>query len=217
MLTRIGALLIGLVLILQPMVGIPVAQAARSVPDTVPAFAGPFDRLIQLFEKRYPDGMHPTVASQGLMPEVVPDRGLKSNAASVVQMAAGGGHICVVTSGGGVRCWGQNGSGQLGDGTCTDRYAPADVAGLADRAIAVSAGGEHTCAITYAGEVQCWGNNLNGQLGNGTYLNNSWRPVFVAGTLGRASEGIHRFRSYVCGYRNGRGEVLGSQQLWSGG
>jgi alpha-tubulin suppressor-like RCC1 family protein len=77
------------------------------------------------------------------------------------------GFVCAVVSGG-ARCWGSNNMGELGDGTTTDRPTPVPVAGLGSGVAAVAAGGEHACALTTSGGVQCWGNNLYGQLGNGT-------------------------------------------------
>jgi alpha-tubulin suppressor-like RCC1 family protein len=91
--------------------------------------------------------------------------GLTSRAAAV---AAGYVHTCAVTTDGGVKCWGSNSEGQLGDGTTIDRHTPVDVAGLASTAAAVTGGSAHTCALTTGGGVQCWGRNESGQLGDGT-------------------------------------------------
>jgi uncharacterized repeat protein (TIGR02543 family) len=87
---------------------------------------------------------------------------------SVTAIAAGGDHTCAVKSVGTVECWGANTSGELGDGTSGVRTAPVDVAGLTSGVAAVAAGGNHTCALTGAGALECWGANLNGQLGDGT-------------------------------------------------
>jgi alpha-tubulin suppressor-like RCC1 family protein len=81
---------------------------------------------------------------------------------------------------GGVKCWGDNDSGELGDETTIQRNTPVDVMGLTTGVKAIAAGGEHTCALTEAGGVKCWGNNSQAQLGNGR-LTNSTIPLDVAG------------------------------------
>jgi alpha-tubulin suppressor-like RCC1 family protein len=103
--------------------------------------------------------------------------GLKSGVSAI---AAGGSHTCALMASGGVKCWGYNSFGQLGDGTTTDRQTPVNVSGLTSGVSAIAAGGSHTCALTAAGGVKCWGNNGDAELGDGTTTERH-TPVNVSG------------------------------------
>ena len=97
--------------------------------------------------------------------------------ADIVAIAAGADHTCALTTGGAVTCWGGNWDGQLGDGTTSNHLDPVAVSGLGSGVAAIAAGGDHTCALTTAGAVMCWGTNYDGQLGDGT---TDERPTPVA-------------------------------------
>lgn len=104
-------------------------------------------------------------------------------AAGMVAVSCGNLHTCALTTTGGVKCWGDNHSGQLGDGSTTDRNVPVDVAGLGSGVIGVSAGTHHSCALSATGGVKCWGDNTYGQLGDGANLDRTG-PVSVVGLAG---------------------------------
>ncbi len=99
---------------------------------------------------------------------------------------AAGNHTCGRTSAGAAHCWGYNASGQLGDGTTTDRTTPVAVAGgitfASLTAGGLSSGSGHTCGLTSAGLAYCWGFNNFGQLGDGSTTDRT-TPVLVAGGL----------------------------------
>lgn len=98
------------------------------------------------------------------------------------QLGSGGSnyHTCALSTAGGVKCWGRNNNGQLGDATTTDRSLPVDVTGLSTGYQAVAMGNSHTCALTAGGGVKCWGLNTNGQLGDGSTTQRT-TPVDVTG------------------------------------
>ena len=132
-------------------------------------------------------------------------------------IAAGWGHSCALREGGTVSCWGASGSGQLGDGTAGGvSLVPVGVVGIAD-ATAIAAGGLHSCALREGGTVSCWGNNRDGQLGDGTEDDSSV-PVQVANITDAtaiAAGGLHS-----CALREGGTVscwgVSGSGQLGDG-
>ncbi|MDO8261825.1 MAG: hypothetical protein Q7T21_01220 [Gallionella sp.] len=99
-------------------------------------------------------------------------------ASGVTAIDAGAYHTCALTAAGGVKCWGLNNFGQLGDNSSTQRLTPVDVTGLASGMTAIDVGITHTCALTTASAVKCWGNNDWGMLGDGSTINSSV-PVSV--------------------------------------
>ncbi|MBI4700441.1 MAG: hypothetical protein HY744_04610, partial [Deltaproteobacteria bacterium] len=90
-----------------------------------------------------------------------------------VMVQAGGGHTCALLSNGGVKCWGVNIYGQLGDGSVNPSLVPDKYVSFAggERVLTLGAGGSHNCAIRTDGKMQCWGLNASGQLGNGSKTN----------------------------------------------
>jgi len=101
----------------------------------------------------------------------------------VASVAVGSSHGCAALIDGTVHCWGNNQTGQLGNGTQESSDEPVQVEGLSG-AVAVSVNGidsssGQSCALLDDGTARCWGANTNGQLGNGTVTDAS-TPVEVA-------------------------------------
>jgi alpha-tubulin suppressor-like RCC1 family protein len=133
-------------------------------------------------------------------------RGLTSG---VAQITGGSDHTCALTLVGGVKCWGSNASGQLGNNTTTERYRPVNVTGLASGVTQVAAGGAHTCALMTGGAVKCWGGNYGGELGDGT-TTNRLVPVDVAGLPGGVTQ-VAAGGAHTCALMTG-----GAVKCWGG-
>jgi alpha-tubulin suppressor-like RCC1 family protein len=87
----------------------------------------------------------------------------------VKAVAAGGDQTCVLVDGGQVRCWGANGSGQLGTGDGARHPSPPAAAlalGTGRTAASLALGGAFACALLNDGHVKCWGDNRAHQLGS---------------------------------------------------
>jgi hypothetical protein len=114
-------------------------------------------------------------------------------------IAAGGEHACAITSSGKAYCWGSNQLGQLGNGDATHTRSTVSVAVAGNlRFKSIAASMNTTCAITSSGKAYCWGENNQGELGNGDAgVNNSDVPVAVVGGLRFSA--ISAGTSHFCG------------------
>lgn len=132
------------------------------------------------------------------------------------QLTAGSNYTCGVTQDNAAYCWGQNSTGQLGDGTTINRATPTAVSSSLRFAsvhsstgfgtgssvtipVAPQGGVAHTCALTTTGDAYCWGWNGAGQLGDGTTASRL-TPVAVLG--GRTFAELGLGGSHTCGKRN---------------
>jgi len=114
---------------------------------------------------------------------------------AVETLVAGRSHTCGLSEGR-VLCWGSNGFGELGDGTAQDRAQPVPVQGLPGPPRVLAAGAVHTCALLTDGRAFCWGQNFQGQLGDGTTQN---RNTAVAVTGGLRFSEIYTGGAQTCG------------------
>ncbi|UJR84943.1 Hypothetical protein I5071_70220 [Sandaracinus amylolyticus] len=101
---------------------------------------------------------------------------------TMVAVATGQEHACALDEAGDAWCWGDNDNGQLGRGgpDRNDSEAPMMV-DLVPAAVAVSAGTDHTCVVHDDGHASCWGDDDQGQLGDGGTNTDQSLPVRVLG------------------------------------
>lgn len=94
---------------------------------------------------------------------------IPSLSSGVTEIAAGGSHACAIQNGV-VKCWGQNGQGQIGNGSPITATSPATVLNIepGDAPRSLTAGYFHTCVVKGStGALYCWGSGQQGELGNG--------------------------------------------------
>jgi len=113
----------------------------------------------------------------------------------VIAIAAGKYHTCAILTAGSIKCWGFNGTGQLGNNsiTSTKTGAPTAVSNIASGTTQITAGAAHTCALV-GGAVQCWGRNPEGQLNDGSTTERhvpSPSPNLTSGVATLVAAGYH--------------------------
>ena len=109
-----------------------------------------------------------------------PSPGLTSITSGATGIFVGAYHSCAIVSGA-AQCWGDDRSGQLGDGTTNVgvNSTPVAVQGLAGTPLALALSWQTTCALIQGGTVQCWGDNTAGVLGVLDAGTGSLTPVTV--------------------------------------
>lgn len=122
------------------------------------------------------------------------------------EISAGDGHVCVLADNQ-VRCWGWNRFGQIGDGTLTNPHPQIHTITEIRDPVRVAAGPAHTCALEAAGTVKCWGHNLYGEVGDGTFVQRL-SPTEVIG--------ITEATDLVVGYDTSCALELGGMKCWGG-
>jgi alpha-tubulin suppressor-like RCC1 family protein len=125
-------------------------------------------------------------------PVVIPE-GVLGNL-DMESIAAGAEFSCGLATTGAF-CWGDNLSGEIGDGTTTDRGEPAMTLPPTGAFGAIAAGTDFSCGLV-SGAAYCWGDNYAGQLGNGTTTSHA-SPTAVAGTYQFAAITVGAF--HACG------------------
>jgi alpha-tubulin suppressor-like RCC1 family protein len=115
---------------------------------------------------------------------------------ALAAISVGQDHSCAIATSGATWCWGDNSSGELGNGTRTVSLTPTQVSGNLVFT-SVSAGDYHTCALTADGSAYCWGFNISGQLGISSPDTARLTPQAVTGALRFAS--IAAGQSFTCG------------------
>jgi len=131
--------------------------------------------------------------------------------ATAAVVATGWDHTCALTTGGGVKCWGNNTWGQLGNSSTTESHVPVAVSGLSSGVVSIVAGNDNTCALTTGGGVQCWGYNVDGELGTTSTMMCagvpcSVVPVPVSG-LSSGVTAITEGAAHACAVMTGGGVV----------
>ena len=180
------------------LAGLPGRILVTSIPSGAEVFIDGRKVGVTPYSSQVPPGDHSVqVAAQGYQSaeetvSILPNKAktldislkkgvsLDVSASRYNRIAAGALHTCALTSSGGVKCWGRNNFGQLGNGTTSETPStrPVDVVGMTSGYVSLTAGFAHSCALNSTGGVKCWG--VNYTLG-GNSPETPYTPVDVTG------------------------------------
>lgn len=138
----------------------------------------------------------------------------------VKAIAAGNAHNLALLNNGTLLSWGENGRGQLGDGTTIDRYNPVPVVDSSGAPVqditAIDAGIYHSLALSSDGSVLGWGENGEGELGDGTTTDH-YTPVYVSDGQGGKVDDVEMIAAgYYSSYALRNGQILTWGRGYSG-
>lgn len=168
---------------------------------------GPFDHVVSSVNRScalkhdgtvwcWGDNSNGALGNGNTVNSDTPVQPANSESATFRQIATAPGHSCALKSDGTLWCWGNNNVGQLGDGTTTNSLAPVRAApSLGSTLTSVSAGDNHTCAVTNDGGLWCWG--IGSGLGNGSGVN-SPTPVQPENSSGGRFIQVAAGKNHTC-------------------
>lgn len=136
-----------------------------------------------------PDGeLGDNLTVQSNTPVEVVGVGGTGSLSNIVSVATGEYHACGLNTSGNVYCWASNVNGQLGNNSTTSSKTPVEVSGVGgtgvlSNIVGIAAGSRYSCALNTSGNIYCWGDNTDGQLGNNT-TTGELAPVEVDGVGG---------------------------------
>ena len=165
--------------------------------------------MITMTQVGYLDNINPWTSGEETLDQAsnMPDESaasLSSSSSSVNihhghQLSAKGLHTCSILGNGSLMCWGLNNRGQIGIGNTLNALSPEWVdLGSGTNVTEVANGFRHTCAILENGSLMCWGENVDGQMGNGQQYQTQTTPLWVDLGAGRTAASIDADSQNTC-------------------
>lgn len=132
------------------------------------------------------------------------------------KFSVGTDNTCAIRSNGRLYCWGDNTTGELGNGTRTQTSRPVEVSGGFSDWVYIAGEHQHNCGIRNSNRAYCWGANGSGQVGTGSTSTDEITPQLVTGGItnwkkiklnGATSCGLTYSGSVLCWGGNAAGQL----------